>query len=609
MGNKVIICLNPFSSHFYPTLALARQLQNSQYEIAYLGFREMESVVNSESYRFLPLYSCSGLGLGKLNRYTTQKQLAELYKKVHEEIKGILDKEHPQYVFVGVSRFLLYFLPAYESGAVVVLYSLCAGPPGFSMRYPPNTAYHISRRGHLAGLVNLFYWIRRFARVELRDCSPVSRLYYPWPQLRRIRKREGCKWRYGIDGYYLSWPVVVFGPRRLVNIVQRNTYFLGLCVREDINKVAGMWPDSAFFKDDSRPLIYCSLGTLSSRYSKTVVFFKALVDLLRNTPQWRLLISLGATGKSLAFGAIPDNVRIVDFAPQKEILKKCDLMITHGGYGSIKECINYAVPMVVFPSSYDQQGNAALVHSCEIGVKGKLLKKSIWERITRKSGTGKITPQRIQYCIEQALYNPSYKKNIQRMRELIIQDNEIANISLLLKAGAVQNKEIISNYTRGVVNMDLMRDTYYLLKAIKNSKPRDFSGIGLVAYDSGEFDSNCHCDLRPSSPIRKLRLCDAELCDYLIDIANYHHPFHDGFLMINERGELTQVAQYFVPPVIQGLEPNQDHGVRLHSSICGSTMKGVLFIAVISSNLEINIFSMGKYVDLLELEDRKYECQ
>lgn len=66
--------------------------------------------------------------------------------------------------------------------------------------------------------------------------------------------------------------------------------------------------------------------------------------------------------------------------------------------------------------------------------------------------------------------------------------------------------------------------------------------------------------------------------------------------MANEEGILTDVAQYFVPPVIEGLLPNQYHGVRFHSSLCGSTMKGVKFIAVICSDESVYILKNGKII-------------
>ncbi len=71
---------------------------------------------------------------------------------------------------------------------------------------------------------------------------------------------------------------------------------------------------------------------------------------------------------------------------------------------------------------------------------------------------------------------------------------------------------------------------------------------------------------------------------------------------MNKGGYLTHVAQYFVPPIVKGLIPNQEHGVRLYSSMCGSMIEGVLFIGMISSDNQVFIFANGEYLDIDELE-------
>lgn len=149
-------------------------------------------------------------------------------------------------------------------------------------------------------------------------------------------------------------------------------------------------------------------------------------------------------------------------------------------------------------------------------------------------------------------------------------------------------------------NMRLMDKSYELCKKVIARKPMNFSGIGLVTYDTNEFDENLHCNLRPNIDCPHYSVDNEKLVDYLIDISDYHNTLHDGFHMMNEKGILTHVAQYFVPPVIYGLTPNQDHGVRFHSSLCGSTLKGVLFITIICSDESIYIFEDGEICKLVE---------
>ena len=155
--------------------------------------------------------------------------------------------------------------------------------------------------------------------------------------------------------------------------------------------------------------------------------------------------------------------------------------------------------------------------------------------------------------------------------------------------------------------MDLLTQTYKLFKEIANKTKDGFSGIGLIAYDPDCFNASNHCDLRPHIKSPNYNIYDHKICEYLMEISDYKHPLHDGFHFIDHNGILTHVAQYFVPAIVNDLSPDQEHGVRLYSSICGSTLAGVLFIGTICSNGEIYIFKSGENVDIenMLLEARK----
>ena len=61
---------------------------------------------------------------------------------------------------------------------------------------------------------------------------------------------------------------------------------------------------------------------------------------------------------------------IVKKAPQLELLRKASLMLNGGGLNSIKECLYFGVPMLVFPCTNDQPGNAARVRHHRLGYVG-----------------------------------------------------------------------------------------------------------------------------------------------------------------------------------------------------------------------------------------------
>lgn len=149
--------------------------------------------------------------------------------------------------------------------------------------------------------------------------------------------------------------------------------------------------------------------------------------------------------------------------------------------------------------------------------------------------------------------------------------------------------------------MDLILQTYKVLTQIKERLSDGFSGIGLVAYDSSSFSPSNHCDLRPDIDFPHYSIYDEDIYDFLLDISDYRNTLHDGFHFINQDGIVTHVAQYFVPSIVETLSPHPEHGVRLYSSICGSTIPGVLFIATICSNGDIYIFQSGKQVNVSKI--------
>lgn len=150
--------------------------------------------------------------------------------------------------------------------------------------------------------------------------------------------------------------------------------------------------------------------------------------------------------------------------------------------------------------------------------------------------------------------------------------------------------------------MRLIEQTYNVLKEISRNPGDGFSGLGLVVYDPDKFDSKSHLDLRPDIDFSPINVYDSRICDCLKEISDYRNKFHDGFHFINGEGTLTHVAQYFVPGIVENLFPDQNHGVRLYSSMCGSTIEGVLFIATICSNGDIYIYRNGEEVNLKELQ-------
>jgi MGT family glycosyltransferase len=130
---------------------------------------------------------------------------------------------------------------------------------------------------------------------------------------------------------------------------------------------------------DERPLVFCSLGTQVYRPRDTPRFLQTLVQVFTAHPEWRLLLSIVRHPPPDVLGPVPPNVTIVRGAPQLAVLRKARAMITHGGLGSIKECVLLGVPMLVVPLDIDQPGNAARAEYHGVGIRADV------QRATRAS--------------------------------------------------------------------------------------------------------------------------------------------------------------------------------------------------------------------------------
>jgi zeaxanthin glucosyltransferase len=152
-----------------------------------------------------------------------------------------------------------------------------------------------------------------------------------------------------------------------------------------------------------RPLIYCSLGSESHLYKQSETFFRAIIEAMRDKPDWQLVLATGPFMDPRSFDPVPENVLVVSWAPQLELIEKASIVITHGGLGGVKECILLGVPMIVFPCKWDQPFNAARVVAHGLGVRGNI---------------SRVSAAQIKAMIETIANNPSFQSRVDSMSKV-----------------------------------------------------------------------------------------------------------------------------------------------------------------------------------------------
>jgi zeaxanthin glucosyltransferase len=151
-------------------------------------------------------------------------------------------------------------------------------------------------------------------------------------------------------------------------------------------------------------LIYVAVGTARFRWQDNITFLRKVIDAFRNVEEVTVIISTSDARGTAALGAPPPNVAIYDFAPQMAMLQRADLVITHAGAGTLRECIENEVPLLAYPRNHDQMGNAVRIAFHHIGLRGRRTEDA---------------PADIREKAMRILRDPSFRQNLRRLREAV----------------------------------------------------------------------------------------------------------------------------------------------------------------------------------------------
>jgi UDP:flavonoid glycosyltransferase YjiC (YdhE family) len=343
---KIALVPVPEFGHVNPTFKLARSLLRRGHEVYYLSLADLEKYIRCQGFEFISIFgqACP---------------------------KGSLYKDAPQ----GAGNIYRMLLQIGHIDAGDVLNEV-------------KEAVQQSKADLL--LIDIL----------LRDLSVVGRELGIGCALHSVTITDGYLGLSPSDHDFADdLPVLVLCPQELDfphSDRQKGHYYIEACIeleRTDLSR----FPWDRVVAD--RRLIYCTLGSHSHQYSQSPSFFRTVIEAMRGRPEWQLVLAIGARLNVADFQSVPDNVVIVNWAPQLEILKRASLMISNAALGSIKDCIFFGVPMILFPVMWEQPDNAARVVHHGLGVRGNI---------------NTVSAEQIRNLIDR-LDNPTIKRRIASM--------------------------------------------------------------------------------------------------------------------------------------------------------------------------------------------------
>jgi UDP:flavonoid glycosyltransferase YjiC (YdhE family) len=165
-------------------------------------------------------------------------------------------------------------------------------------------------------------------------------------------------------------------------------------------------PDTAFWyrptavpparRRPDTPTVYFTLGTVDTHRD----LFSRVLAGLRELPA-NVVMTVGHHIDPAEFGPQPGNVRIERFIPQDEILATSDLVVAHGGSGSLIGTLVHGLPTILLPMGADQPYNAR--RCVELGLGQELDPVA-------------VTPDQAREAARTMLAEPSYRAAAEGIR-------------------------------------------------------------------------------------------------------------------------------------------------------------------------------------------------
>jgi UDP:flavonoid glycosyltransferase YjiC (YdhE family) len=149
----------------------------------------------------------------------------------------------------------------------------------------------------------------------------------------------------------------------------------------------------------ARPTVYVTLGTAPPTNSRQGIL-RAFVDGLADEPI-NLVVTVGPNNDPSDLGPVPSNARIERYIAQTVLFPHCQLVVSHGGSGTVMAALAYGLPMVVVPITADQPQNA---------------RRCVDLRVARALDETPLDPMSARSAVLEVLGDPTYRENAEKLR-------------------------------------------------------------------------------------------------------------------------------------------------------------------------------------------------
>jgi UDP:flavonoid glycosyltransferase YjiC (YdhE family) len=321
-GVRVLFSFSPGIGHLYPLLPLARALRRQGHAVAFLGSSSLAGAVAAEGFELLP----AGPGIAAL--------------------VGAAFARYPELASVPMDQQMRAAIPIFADVRVELtlpeaLAAACAWRPDIV----------VSEHADFVGPLVAAVLGAAPATLGFGPGHPADWLALASGAVAPHYAAQGLTppMNAGLyDGLYLdtcppSLQAPLFPRPANVQTLRPEAY----------SRADAEWSPSDFGDRARRPLVLLTMGTI---FGNSAAFAAALTGLA--ALDVNVLVTVGSLGDPACIVADPTRVRVKRFVPLDSVLDHCDLMVAHGGAGTMLAALGRGVPLVVIPQGADQFINA-----------------------------------------------------------------------------------------------------------------------------------------------------------------------------------------------------------------------------------------------------------
>ncbi len=412
MKKSILFVMSPLISHLLPTFKIGKHFLDRDYNVVYVSTNKLKKEIEYNNF----VFQDSSVSVNKV------------FLQVESLIPYLISKYKPVIFLIELSFWnWALFLKGLNCSFMMIQTWPCCDKTKYSK---PIGYRSFKYRNPITFLMSEFLWLKENKKNKRYFKNKNFKNYYLNTLDKACldsNKKHLSKTDRVVHFNVLGTTELILLPSELdfPRKKKANVKFIGPFV--DNHRLEKEF-DWSSIDSNNKTTVFCSLGTLSSRFKERTFFYERVIKSFSTLENMILIMSVGKNKLLIEKTFSLKNVFLFEYVPQIKVLQKADIFITHGGAGSIKEAMRFGVPLLIYPwgDITDRLGNADRVRYHNLGIIGDLVQDS---------------PKKIRERIVNLKKSISIKKNVMKMKKIFIdyEKNESSIIDFILK-DTEQNK-------------------------------------------------------------------------------------------------------------------------------------------------------------------------